>query len=173
MARGRPLFPLLRRQFPPRFRRKFLPRIRLDAETVRQVLNFIWISVLALGLDYVVYTALLPLGVHAAQAKAIGFLAGGVWTFLGNRLLNFKRKAGASGFAIFWALYLTSLGVNVAINSLGLAILPDEQGMVSAAFIAAAFASAVLNFFGMKLIVFRDASSESAAQPTAAADAGP
>jgi putative flippase GtrA len=56
---------------------------------------------------------------------------------------------------MFMALYLTTLLINVGINSGVITALGDAELVLLLAFLAATGTSATLNFIGMRMIVFR------------------
>ena len=61
---------------------------------------------------------------------------------------------------IFFFLYVTTLLINVAINTLALAVLDTMLGSVQLAFLIATAVSATMNFIGMKLLVFKKSLSD-------------
>ena len=115
----------------------------------------------AVAIDFLVYQALLHINLDHNIAKAISFVVGGVWAYVGNRFFTFKRVSGGSGFALFWVLYLSTLAANVFVNEQVLALAGELPLPSAIAFGVATFFSAALNFIGMKAAVFR--SSQTAA----------
>jgi putative flippase GtrA len=131
------------------------PRGALGVEqTAGEGLRFIPVGVAAVAIDYVVYISLVKLGLDHSLAKAVSFLSGALAAFLGNRYFTFARGAGVRGMLAFAALYVATLGLNVAVNAGVLALLPQTAWRVSAAFLAATGTSAISNFVGMKFAVF-------------------
>jgi NDP-sugar pyrophosphorylase family protein/putative flippase GtrA len=123
--------------------------------TTGESLRFIAIGLGAVGIDFLVYQLLTQSNMDPNIAKALSFMVGGVWAFLGNRFFTFRKKSGALGFTLFWLIYLTTLVANVAANQAVLTMLGDFQWARVAAFGVATLVSATLNFIGMKLAVFR------------------
>jgi putative flippase GtrA len=56
---------------------------------------------------------------------------------------------------MFIGLYLTTLIINVGVNSGVIAVLGEDGLFFSLAFLIATGASATLNFLGMRMIVFK------------------
>jgi putative flippase GtrA/NDP-sugar pyrophosphorylase family protein len=126
-----------------------------------QGVRFVPVGVLAVVIDFVLYVGLTSSGVPISISKAVSFIAGAVAAFVGNRYFTFRRRSGGSGFAVFVVAYLVSLWLNVAVNASAITLLnllgiPSGIGIL-AAFIAATGVSATVNFFAMKLFVFRGA----------------
>ena len=95
-------------------------------------------------------------GSPIAVAKALGFIVGTVFAYFANKLWTFESaKGGRSVFVMFMALYLTTLLINVGINSGVITALGDAELVLLLGFLAATGTSATLNFIGMRMIVFR------------------
>jgi putative flippase GtrA len=89
-------------------------------------------------------------------AKATGFLVGTVFAYFANRIWTFGHKSHAPGSAWrFTVLYAATLGANVFVNALALAVLADVTAAIQMSFLLATGVSATLNFLGMKLFVFK------------------
>ena len=89
-------------------------------------------------------------------AKGIGFTTGTIFAYFANRLWTFAgAKGGRTVFAMFVGLYVSTLIINVGVNSGVIAFLGEEELFLTLAFLTATGASATLNFIGMRLIVFR------------------
>lgn len=88
-----------------------------------------------------------------SPAKAISFISGSVVAYILNKYLTFEQKRKSYSEVLrFGMLYITTLGVNVAVNILSLTLL---SGWVFTAFLLATGASTVLNFLGQKFWVFK------------------
>lgn len=102
------------------------------------------------------YRFLLFLDTPTAPAKGLGFIAGTIFAYFANRLWTFERaKGGRNVFALFVGLYLTTLVINVAVNSGVIAVMGEDELLLALAFLMATGTSATLNFVGMRMIVFR------------------
>ncbi len=142
-----------------------MPAARQVGGLAGEGLRFLPIGVIAVLIDLAVYLCLTWFGLDVWIAKGLSFICGALFAFAGNRYFTFRKASGARGFAFFWLVYLTSLGLNVGINSLVLAIcshagLPEMLPRILA-FLAATSVSAATNFAGMKLLVFRGKAASS------------
>lgn len=123
----------------------------------RELALFLVVGSLTVLLDYLAYYSLLWLGLMGVDmAKATGFIVGTVFAYFANRFWTFGHQSHAPGSAWRFALlYAATLGANVGVNGLALALLSDTALAIQGAFLMATGVSASLNFFGMKLFVFR------------------
>ena len=91
-------------------------------------------------------------------AKAIGFVSGTVYSFFMNRTFTFKHgssnKEQVLGFVL---VYTFTMIMNLVMNELGLLIFGAGELGINVSFVIAAFASAAVNFLGMKKFVFKSA----------------
>ncbi|MFT5644016.1 MAG: putative flippase GtrA [Janthinobacterium sp.] len=128
---------------------------------------FIVVGSLTVLLDFIAYRSLVWIGFFSvALAKAGGFLLGTVFAYFANRRWTFapptaeQAHAPGSGWRFIW-LYAVTLGTNVALNGLFLAALDSASTempvAMPVAFVMATGVSAILNFFGLKLFVFKAA----------------
>lgn len=124
----------------------------------RELGIFLIVGSLTVVVDFLTYQALLEwAGLDAGLAKAFGFLAGTVFAYVANRYWTFGRKHHRSGsFWRFGLVYAITLAVNVLINSVVLQKMTGAFAAVQIAFLLATGVSAILNFIGMKLFVFRE-----------------
>jgi len=115
------------------------------------------VGITTVALDFAVYRLFLFLDTPTAPAKAAGFIAGTIFAYFANRLWTFDRaKGGRNVFAMFMGLYLTTLLINVGVNSGVILILGESELLLGLAFLMATGTSATLNFVGMRMIVFRN-----------------
>lgn len=123
----------------------------------RELARFLVVGSLTVLVDLIAYRSVLASGLAAvAAAKAAGFLAGTVFAYFANRAWTFGHADAAPGSALRFALvYCATLLANVAVNA---AVLAQGTG-TTPAFLAATAVSAVLNFAGMKYLVFRSPDS--------------
>jgi putative flippase GtrA len=102
-----------------------------------------------------VYRLFLFLDTPIAVAKAVGFIAGTAFAYFANKLWTFDRaNGGRNVFALFSGLYLTTLIINLGVNSGVIAILGEKELALTLAFLMATGTSATLNFVGLRLVVF-------------------
>lgn len=133
--------------------------------------RFLPVGGTAVLIDYLVYTLVLAGGMDTAPAKAISFAVGTAFAFFANRYFTFGKAAGgARGVAAFCAVYGFGLVLNVALNQLTLGVLEGRVPFaLQSAWFFATGCSAVANFVGMKLLVFRGTPSPARSRAAAAA----
>ena len=123
----------------------------------KQLQRFLIVGFTTVAIDLAVYRILLLLDVPTEPAKGIGFIAGTIFAYFANKLWTFDRaKGGRNVFALFVALYVTTLIINVGVNSGVIAILGEAELALALGFLIATGTSATLNFLGMRVIVFRN-----------------
>ena len=88
-------------------------------------------------------------------AKAISFICGTTTAYLLNRRFTFAAAGGTGRFAGFVALYGTTFALNVGVNALALAILPDMPLRITVAWVLAQGTATVVNFVMLRSVVFR------------------
>jgi Predicted membrane protein len=125
-----------------------------------EVRRFLAVGAVTVAIDFTVYQSLLWARAVTPVAKAIGFVAGASFAYVMNRSWTFGHLTRTSSIrfrtpVLFAMLYLGTLGINVASNSLVLAMVGYGSGARAAGFLVATSLSATINFVGMKLLVFR------------------
>lgn len=117
---------------------------------------FLAVGATTVLIDFAAYRGLVGFGLmNVDLAKATGFIVGTVFAYFANRFWTFGKKSHAPGSAWrFVLLYACTLGANVLVNWSVLQFLDETTTGVQFAFLAATGVSAVLNFFGMKHLVF-------------------
>jgi len=148
--------------------------IKNISELKKQIIKFGLIGFLAVFVDMGIYYLLLnsfPESMKDAAypeviAKSLSFMCGTFVTYNLNKMWTWrKRDKSNSRFAKFMLLYGASMLVNVAINSLLLFVLHEYQHIFDLpnkyfiAFVGATGTSAMLNFAGQKIWVFRPSTS--------------
>ena len=125
----------------------------LDSEIGR----FLFIGSLTVLFDLFIYLFLLAiLNISSELSKGLGFSCGAIFAYFANRNFTFNSYVkGILAFSFFWALYVTTLFVNIAVNELGLSFFKKDNFSIGLAFLMATGVSASLNFIGMKYFVFR------------------
>jgi len=123
----------------------------------REVTIFLIVGLSTVAVDFVFYLCFVEFQImEIDMAKATGFLAGTLFAYFANRFWTFGHKPHVPGSALrFSALYSSTLGANVLINSFALRLLADMSASIELAFLLATGISALLNFLGMKLFVFK------------------
>lgn len=111
--------------------------------------------------DYVVYSLLINLfDAEYFYAKAIGFLSGTLFAYFANSIWTFRSNRNKGNMAMFLLLYISTLVLNVAVNSAVLKIGGESVIVVQIAFLIATAVSAASNFLGMKYVVFKQANEK-------------
>ena len=109
-----------------------------------------------MAIDFAVYQLLLFVNLPTAPAKGLGFVAGTLFAYIANRLWTFDRaEGGRNVFMLFLVLYVSTLAINIGVNSGVIALLDGREFAFVFGFLAATGTSATLNFVGMRSIVFR------------------
>ncbi len=122
----------------------------------RQAIRFVLVGLSATCVDWTLYRTFLWLTSIIPLSKAMSFIIATTYTYNMNRLWTFggHSQKELNHFARFISLYLTTLGLNVMINSYLLHLLSSYDLRLVFAFIGATTVSAALNFVGMKFYVF-------------------
>jgi putative flippase GtrA len=121
-----------------------------------QLTRFVAVGAVSALVDFGVYHGLLALDVWVHGAKAIGFILGTTTAYLLNRRFTFATSdGGRKRFAGFVLLYGTTFVVNVGMNALMLAVLPQLSLRVSLAWLIAQGTATVINFVMLRMVVFR------------------
>lgn len=123
----------------------------------RELAVFLVVGSLTVLIDFLTYRCLVWTGWMSVDlAKAVGFLSGTLFAYFANKVWTFGHQEHASGSVWrFVLLYAITLGANVLVNAGCLALLSTLSIAVPVAFLIATGVSAVLNFLGMKLFVFK------------------
>ena len=120
---------------------------RSTAELSRFVIS----GILAVTVDLLVYYTLANY-LNYDLAKALSFICGTTVAFIANKYFTFKKyKKRNKEIWQFALLYLSTLTINVVINRLIL----DISQIVFLGFLVATACSAILNYLGLKLWVFK------------------
>jgi len=126
------------------------------AGLVGQLARFVAVGALSALVDLGVYQLLLHLGVWVHAAKAISFILGTTTAYLLNRRFTFgASEGGRARFAGFVLLYGTTFAINIGMNALMLAVLPDVPLRVSLAWVIAQGTATAINFVMLRTVVFR------------------
>ena len=122
-----------------------------------EVLRFLLVGSTTVLIDFFIYFLLLyVMGLETNISKGVGFSSGTLFSYFANKKVTFKSQLkGTYVFVLFLILYIVTLTINVSVNELGLLVFgKTEIGFILSLFISTGF-SAVLNFIGMKYLVFK------------------
>ncbi len=146
-------------------------QVKNISEFKKQIIKFGLIGFLAVFVDMAIYYVLLnsfpesfkEMIAPEVLSKTISFMCGTFVTYNLNKLWTWRqRDRNHSRFAKFMLLYGTSMLVNVATNTFLLFVLHNYSHIIDLpnkyliAFVGATGMSAVLNFAGQKVWVFRN-----------------
>lgn len=124
---------------------------------VKSRLNiFFVVGLMTVLVDFTVYILMLKLSGSALYPKGVGFISGTIFAYFANRFWTFGDvNTETSSFIRFVTLYSITLYVNVIVNKGALLLFTEyDNTKIMAAFFAATFCSASLNYLGMKYFVF-------------------
>ena len=125
---------------------------------IKQVNYFLIAGFIAVSIDYSIYSLTLN-HVGLILSKLFGFYSGVVISFLMNSLFTFKkigkRFVTSKYFLRYFILLSINMLINVTINFLLIKFFFTLPNINFWAFSVATFFRMLLNFIGMKLLVFR------------------
>ncbi len=125
----------------------------------REILLFLVSGFSAVGTDAAVYFGLFHASVEHPIAKSSAFCAGSFVAFILNKYLTFNSPERSGTEVIrFVLLYLTTLGINTAVNSGVLWVMGLKMTIL--AFLIATGTSTVLNYLGQKYFVFTTSANQ-------------
>ena len=119
-----------------------------------QAARFVVVGAFTALADYGVYRLLLALDVSISPAKAAGFVVGTTLSYLLNRAWTFGAARRSHAVRRFIAVYAATLLVNVGVNAVAVAALAGIPGRITVAWLAAQVVTSLLNFLGMRHLVF-------------------
>jgi putative flippase GtrA len=132
------------------------PKASAQLGLAAQLSRFVAIGVLSAAVDFGTYQGLLALGTWVHVAKGISFILGTTTAYLLNRRFTFGASEGGRGrFAGFVLLYGTTFAINIGMNALMLAVLPQIPWRVSLAWVIAQGTATAINFVMLRTVVFR------------------
>ncbi len=123
----------------------------------KQMIRFFIVGIACVAVDFTSYFGMLIIEIDYFFAKGLSFILGALLGYFVNRSYTFQStKKGPTTFVYFSFLYLVTFIVNVGLNKLIIGLLMNYQLNFIIAFITATIASTILNFLGMKAIVFKN-----------------
>ena len=122
----------------------------------KEIKRFIFIGIITVAIDYLVYTLTSKIGFILSISKGLGFISGAFFSYYMNKNLTFKVKTNSKIQMLkFSVLYLTSLSLNIISNNLIITMYSTGNSFkYQISFIIATSLSAAYNFIGMKMVVF-------------------
>ena len=126
-----------------------------------QAARFVVVGALTALADYGVYRLLLALELGISPAKAAGFVVGTTLSYLLNRSWTFGAAGDSHAAGRFLGLYAATLIINVGVNAVAVAALDGVTGRIAVAWLIAQGVASLLNFLGMRHLVFPSAAPAS------------
>lgn len=127
-----------------------------DVDLKTQIIRFTLTGGLSAVVDYGLYSLLLNLiGWPVTVAKTISFIAGTTTAYLINRRWTFQAPPSRARFTAVVVLYALTLLVQVGINAVLYATLPDDWWRQPLAFVIAQGTATVINFVVQRLVIFK------------------
>lgn len=117
------------------------------------LLRFATTGIAGTALDFLVFNLVLMLSGDSILSRSSGYVFGTLWAFIVNRSWVFRSDVGISRLIPFLLVYLTSGVLAVAIQW-GFDVLELEYIQVFTAYGIGLVMSSLINFFGMKFLVF-------------------
>lgn len=125
-------------------------------ERIRSLLKFVLVGGLTVAIDAGAYVILSVAGVDLNIAKGISFVVGAVFAYLANWRFTFGERKSRYSEIIFVVIYLLALLINVTLNAGTRALVGETPAGLAVAFVVATGASALWNYAGMSIFVFRN-----------------
>ena len=124
----------------------------------KELTVFVVVGVITVLIDFIVYNVLVEFRLSDVNvAKGVGFVSGTIFSYFMHRIWTFGHKTHKPRTVWRYVLlYMSTLGVNVSINSFILTFLLEFQFIILLAFLIATGASTILNFIGMKWFVYKE-----------------
>ena len=126
----------------------------------KELLKYIFVGLSTVLIDFLIYRFLIKFFV-IYLAKTISFLSGTFFSYQLNRTWTFKsRKKTLSQFIKYLIIHITSLVLNVFINSLLLNTFSKNYFLsYEVSFLIATLTSATYNFLFIKIFIFNNTRS--------------
>ena len=126
----------------------------------KELLKYIFVGLSTVLIDFLIYKFLIKF-IVIYLAKTISFLSGTFFSYQLNRTWTFKSgKTKLSQFIKYLIIHITSLIINVFLNSLLLSTFPKNYYFsYEVSFLIATLTSATYNFLFIKKFIFNNTRS--------------
>ena len=142
--------------FLPTHEKKFkFPSLQNASKKFFELIRYFIVGLSTVLIDFFIYKFLSNFLIIEIS-KTLSFLTGSLWSYQLNRLWTFKNiKPKLSQFIKYLVIHISSLFLNVLVNSLLIKILPTNfLWRLNLAFTFATLASAIYNFLFIKFLIF-------------------
>ena len=125
--------------------------IDLNKFDKKEILKFLVGGGTAVIIDFLVYKILMIVGIERTIAKTISFICGSIVGFIINKYWTFKSpKFQIKEILKYTILYIITAFINSQVNKYTLLLFGSEFF----AFLCATGVSTILNFLGLKFLIF-------------------
>ena len=127
----------------------------------KELIKYIFVGLSTVLIDFLIYKFLINF-IVIYLSKTISFLSGTFFSYQLNRTWTFKSgKTKLSQFIKYLIIHITSLIINVFLNSLLLNTFPKNYYLsYEVSFLIATLTSAIYNFLFIKKFIFNNTRSE-------------
>ncbi len=126
-----------------------------NLKVIRESKIFIKVGLMAVCIDFLVYSLLLLLGFNTSIAKFISYISGAFFSYKANKKWTFKSISSKYTPFTFSISYSLSLYINILVNKLGLSFSNERYtAIITISFLLATISSATINFLCLKFFVF-------------------
>jgi len=122
----------------------------------RKIKTFLIIGLLAVGIDYSVYSTLVAYDCSVSFSKSLGFIIGTCFSFAGNRRYTFESTFSKSVLIKYFLIYFCTMNVNVILNNKFLDIFIGLEFKRQISFILTTGFCAGLNFISLNYIFLKN-----------------
>lgn len=121
---------------------------------MKRLVKFTVTGIVGTILDFLAFNLVLLLTSNPVLARGVGYVFGTLWAFFVNRSWVFKSQNGISSIVPFLLVYGSSGFVAVAIQSF-----LNASSIVFITYLISLLVASVMNFLGMRFLVFRSSSN--------------
>jgi putative flippase GtrA len=122
--------------------------------------SFLSIGLLAVGLDYSVYSAFIFNGFSISLSKLMGFVFGTCFSFIGNKNITFRSPFSKKNLLKHFLLYTLTLNLNILINNILFECFSGLEYAKEYSFFLTTGIGALINFLGLNYFVFTNNKNE-------------
>jgi putative flippase GtrA len=121
----------------------------------RKIKTFLIIGLIAVGIDYFVYSTLATYEYSISFSKALGFILGTSFSFAGNMRYTFESTFSKSILIKYFLIYFCTMNLNIILNNTFLNIFIDLEFKKQISFIFTTAFCAGVNFISLNYIFFK------------------